>query len=106
MHQPWLADRTGYHRFLEYVYDTLGPCPGSNYCLGRKDKTGDFRPGNLQWQTLQKKNNTRRDCVMFTYKGQRHSLKEWASIQGLGYNKVCLRVSALGWRIKDALELT
>lgn len=105
MHQPWLADRTGYHRFLEYVYDTLGPCPGPDYCLGRKDKTGDFRPGNLQWQTLQKKNNTRRNCVMFTHKGKKLSLKEWAIQQGLNYNKVCLRVNALGWPIKQALEL-
>jgi hypothetical protein len=105
MYKPWLADKVGYHRFLEFVNDTLGPCPGSDYCLGRKDKNKDFTPGNMQWQTLHKKNNTRRNCVMFKYKGQCHSLKEWSDIQGIGYNKICLRVGALGWTIKQALEL-
>ena len=104
MYKPWLADKTGYHRFLEYVHDVLGPAPSSKHYLIRKDKFKNFTPGNLYWATAEQNNNTRRNCCYITYRGETLSQSDWCRRQGLSINCVNIRINRLGWTPEQALE--
>jgi len=106
MYKPWLADKVGYYRFLEYVYDELGPAPTDSHCLTRKDSQGDFKPGNLCWSTVERMNNTRRNNLYITHRGLTLTQAQWCRKQGLTQNCVNIRINRLGWTVKDALELT
>ena len=104
MYKPWLADKIGYHRFLEYVHDQLGPAPSEEHYLIRKNKFKNFTPGNLCWATAEQNNNTRRNCCYITYRGETLSQADWCRRQGLSTNCVNIRINRLGWTVEQALE--
>jgi hypothetical protein len=105
MYKPWLADKFGYYRFLEYVHDTLGPCPGVGYYLTRKNSLKNFTPGNICWKTIEVMNNSRRDNCYVTHNGIKLSIAQWCRQQGLTQSCVNIRTGKLGWTLKEALEL-
>jgi len=47
--------RTSFEKFFAHV----GPAPGPTFSLGRIDNDGDYRPGNVSWQTAKEQARNR-----------------------------------------------
>jgi hypothetical protein len=54
VHEPW-------HKFEEFIADVgLKPEGGRRISFGRIDNDGDYKPGNVEWQTPAKQSRNRR----------------------------------------------
>lgn len=77
-----------YNEFYEWLIATLGerPGPGSEWVLGRKDKSGNWTPGNIEWQNIETRSRTKvRQNVYATYRRKRQALSKWADDLGVPY---------------------
>jgi hypothetical protein len=48
MYPPWIDD---YVAFRNYIIKHLGPRPGPEYSIDRRDNDGNYEPYNLRWAT-------------------------------------------------------
>lgn len=95
-----------YNEFYDWLMANLGERPGprEQYNLGRKDKSGNFTPGNLEWQTIKVRSRTKvRQNVYATYKRKRQSLTKWAEDLGVPYYTFRRRYNE-GWTIKEIVK--
>lgn len=71
--------------------------------LDRKDNDKGYSPDNCRWVTQQEniRNRSNTRCIIF--KGEMHTLKEWAEITGLSYQVLADRIYRYGWDIARAL---
>jgi len=83
-----------YYEFERWLLTTLGPPPSSKHVLGRKDKSGNFEPRNLEWQepVLRSRNKTRQN-VYATYRRQRKALSQWAEELAIPYHTFRRRIA-------------
>jgi hypothetical protein len=89
--------------FYNWIMRKLGPRP-EGQVLGRKDKTGNFEPGNLQWETPQARSRHMRDNVMATYGRKTQTLAQWSEELNIPY--YCLRRRySQGMSIKEIRKL-
>lgn len=51
--------------------------------IDRIDSDGDYCPGNCRWVSMVEQNNNRRNNVVLEYKGETHTVSEWARRTGL-----------------------
>jgi hypothetical protein len=89
--------------FKKWLDKHLGPRP-AGHLLGRKDKYGDFAPGNLRWETptTRSRHNPRQN-VLATYRRQHKSLAQWADDLGIPYHSL-RRKYAQGFTIKEIIK--
>jgi len=95
-----------YHEFYSWLVNTLGerPGPSNEWVLGRKDKTGNWEPKNMEWQTIKVRSRTNfRQNVYATYKRKRQSLSKWAEDFDIPYYTLRRRYSE-GWTIKEIVK--
>lgn len=78
---------------FENFYADLGPRPKGT-SLGRKNDAGDYRRGNVEWQTVAQQAAHR---ARLTVDGVTRSVAEWAKITGLRFQTIRRR-RALGWK--------
>lgn len=71
--------------------------------LERKDVNADYSPMNCTWATAKEQANNRRNTVYLSYKGQRHTISEWADILGINRSTLNNRIYR-GWSVEKALE--
>ena len=74
-----------------------------NLTIDRIDVNGDYCPENCRWITNEEQQNNRRTSRLLTYKGETHTMKDWARIAGLNYNTLRSRINAYKWSIEKAL---
>lgn len=71
--------------------------------LDRIDVNGNYEPANCRWVTPQENSYNKRNTRRVAYKGEVHTLIEWAEITGI--NKVILadRIFKYKWSVERAL---
>lgn len=92
----WLNDFMNFYNWaMSNGYD-------DKLSIDRIDVNGNYEPSNCRWETNQNQCRNRRTTHYLTYKGQTHSLREWAEIYNINSKTIATRISR-GWSIKDAL---
>lgn len=67
-----------FNDFYNWVMETLGPPPGPEYKLVRKNMFKDYTKSNLEWNTFKEQQNRQRRCQLIKYKGRTQTLTQWA----------------------------
>jgi len=94
------AWRVSFETFLKDV----GYKPSPELELGRIDNEGDYRPGNVRWETVSQNARNRRSSALITANGKTQTLAAWAKQTGLGRTTIGRRL-AIGWTEEEAVNL-
>jgi hypothetical protein len=95
-----------YKEFYSWLVNTLGhrPGPSNEWVLGRVDKSGNWEPKNIEWQTIKVRSRTKiRQNVYATYQRKRQALTKWADDLDIPYHTLRRRYSE-GWTIKEIVK--
>lgn len=83
-------------------YEEMGPKPGPEYSIERKDNDGDYSAQNCRWATrIEQMQNTSRS-VRITIDGETHVMAEWARRVGISSSTIELRMKR-GMSPRDAV---
>lgn len=82
----WLGEY-GYDVFAEWAFKAgYNPKAKFGECtLDRIDVNKNYSPDNCRWITNKQQQNNRRDCHWIEYKGEKHTIAEWAEILNKPY---------------------
>ena len=94
--QEWLES---YYTFYEWAMSN-GYRQGLQ--IDRIDNSKDYCPENCRWSTKIEQENNKTTNVRIEFRGESHTISEWARIKGL--TKGCLRTRLVkGWSTEKAL---
>jgi hypothetical protein len=79
---------------FENFYADMGPKPSSSHTLDRIDNNGPYSPENCRWVEMIVQSNNTRKVRLVSYKGETHSVSEWA-------RKLGITSQALTKRLRD-----
>jgi len=96
----WLNGADGKPGFQCFVED-MGPKPTPQHSIERKDKDGNYEPGNCHWALDIEQARNRRTTVEVDLDGKSVSLAEYCEHKGLPYKIVHQRLSR-GWSLEKA----
>lgn len=95
-----------YYAFKQWALDngydeTL---PRGVQTIERIDKTGDYEPSNCCWISIQEQQQNKRVVPLYEYKGEKHSIPQWAEILGISKRLLSNRIHGLKWDFAKAVE--
>lgn len=91
------------HSFDNWLAD-MGPRPGPNYSLERKDVDGDYSPTNCIWATAAAQQWNRRDTRMVEFKGRYIAAAELIKTAPISMHvNTFMRRVTRGWSVERAL---
>lgn len=70
--------------------------------LDRIDYNGNYTPKNCRWVDMTVQNNNRRDNHLISYKGQTHTIAQWARILDVNVHTLQSRI-ARGWTDEEII---
>src|ERR1041385_2809899 len=71
-----------WHNFWMFIED-IGPKPGSDYQLERKNNDGNYEPGNVKWATTKEQTRNARYNKPMTVAGTTKIMSDWANGNGI-----------------------
>jgi hypothetical protein len=96
--------RGEYNQFHEWIITKLGPRP-LGYILGRKDKAGNFEPGNLEWQTPRTRSRNKiKQNIYVKHKGKTQTITEWSEELDIKYHTLRRLIQENGNTIKQIIK--
>jgi len=82
--------------------EDMGPKLSPSLSLERKDNSLGYFASNCRWGTRTEQSNNRRNNVRIEFRGETHTIKEWANILGFSKSALDQRLWK-GWTIEAAL---
>ena len=79
------CDWDDFWSFANDIESYLGPQPGDEYVLHRKNTRKGWTLKNLEWTTRKEVGRTQRTILPIRYKGKTKCLSEWCEELGLSY---------------------
>lgn len=87
--------------FRQFLAD-MGARPTPKHTLDRIDNERGYEAGNCRWATFKTQHNNRRGNRHLEWRGERHTIAEWADITGISGCALYQRI-AKGWSAERAL---
>jgi hypothetical protein len=94
----WLGPG-GFERF----YADMGPRPGPNMSVERKDNNKGYSPDNCVWATDEEQNNNKRTNIIVRRRGKTMTLKQACAAEGMPYASIRWRLTQ-GWHVDMAFD--
>lgn len=92
-----------WHDFDTFLNWALANGYDETLTIDRRDVNGNYTPNNCRWVSDKVQSNNRRTNHFVTYKGETHTVCEWAEIVKMPYSTLISRLNN-GWNIEDAFE--
>jgi hypothetical protein len=86
--ERWLDPVDGFTNFLS----DMGPRPGPEYSIERRDNNGNYEPGNCKWATKKEQANNTRSNHFLELDGERITLGEFARRKGVTIQCILYRL--------------
>lgn len=100
VHQDWLHGRDGMTGLETFIADMGTPPTGAT--LERKDNNKGYSAENCIWASRTAQSRNRRGLRLVSWRGETHSVGEWAEITGIAYFTLMRRIKA-GWPVERAM---
>lgn len=75
-----------WHSFEVFAKWALENGYSDKLTIDRIDSKGNYEPNNCRWADVIEQNNNQKSNVSFEYKGETHTLAEWARLYGIKYH--------------------
>lgn len=96
--KEWLDDLMNFYNWsMDNGYE-------DSLSIDRIDVNGNYEPSNCRWATMKEQANNTRNNHIVSYKGEEHTISEWADILNLDYKTVSRRISTEGWDAERAFN--
>lgn len=72
--------------------------------IDRINVNGDYEPSNCRWSDYENQQNNRRNNRLITYKGETHTMSDWAKIFGINYHTLATRLNRDKLSFEEAIS--
>lgn len=102
MCDEWLND---YSAFKEWALASgYRPDAERGECtIDRIDNDGDYSPSNCRWVSMREQANNKSTNRHITFRGETHTVAEWAEILGIPYERLYQRLTRCGYDVETAI---
>ncbi len=90
--------------FANFLAD-IGPAPGPEYQIDRRDNDGNYCPENCRWVTKKEQMRNKRTNRFLEFDGRRLTVAEWGEVIGISPLYIWGRIFRMGWSVEEALTI-